>query len=468
MKRKITLFMICLGVALTSCSIPNDLNNNPNGITVTDVDARLFLNGAQLANTQVQAGHVSRFSGMYSGQLIGFAAVYSTVYGYAMTAGHTNTLWNHIYIGVLTNVRHIQENSDDRLLTGIARIVEAHAVGTGASLFGSVPYSEVGTGVEDPAFDSQMSVFNALIAVIDAGIADLQSAASRSEDFDIYFEGDASKWIQAAYTLKARYLLQMKDYAGAYAAAQNGISSPDGDLLHRPRGDASTTTGDKNLFWTILEGSRAGDVGTGDSYLMGLLDPANASSRNNSKTDETARFGYYTIDESGGSANKGIIEQFEPHRLITYSENLLILAECGARTAGFSTGLGHLNMLRQYLNNGGWLNANFAGEPHKYDPYEEADFQAGGIENGDNMSQDDALLREIIEERYVSGFGTYMPFNDSRRLRKSDSAIAVPFPLNSQTVTQYVERMLWGQDEINSNENAPSDPGIYSVTEVNQ
>ena len=30
-----------------------------------------------------------------------------------------------------------------------------------------------------------------------------------------------------------------------------------------------------------------------------------------------------------------------------------------------------------------------------------------------------------MEERYVSGFGMHMPYNDARRLRKSDGAIAV-------------------------------------------
>ena len=61
-----------------------------------------------------------------------------------------------------------------------------------------------------------------------------------------------------------------------------------------------------------------------------------------------------------------------------------------------------------------------------------------------------------------------MPFNDARRLRKSDSNIAVPFPLNTPSATQHVERLPYGQDEVNSNANAPADSGIFTVTEVNQ
>ena len=56
-----------------------------------------------------------------------------------------------------------------------------------------------------------------------------------------------------------------------------------------------------------------------------------------------------------------------------------------------------------------------------------------------------AFLREVIEERYVSGFGMHMPFNDARRLRKSDSAYSVPFVISwwtKPTIIQKECRML--------------------------
>ena len=52
----------------------------------------------------------------------------------------------------------------------------------------------------------------------------------------------------------------------------------------------------------------------------------------NAKTNETARHGYYTIDESSASGNTGVIEQFEPQPIATYSENQLIKAEASARS----------------------------------------------------------------------------------------------------------------------------------------
>jgi len=100
----------------------------------------------------------------------------------------------------------------------------------------------------------------------------LSGATSRKESFDIYFNGDKDKWIAAAYTLKARYALANKDYAGALSAAGNGIASSSGDMLYIPRGDAAINAGDKNLFYTIIAGSRAGDLGNDGSFLLVILE----------------------------------------------------------------------------------------------------------------------------------------------------------------------------------------------------
>ena len=469
--KKIIVPLTAIALLTTGCDVDESINDNPNEITLADVEPRLFLNGAQLANVIVQVSHINRICGMYSGQLIGYTSLYSNIYGYALSQVETNGEWNSAYIGVITNARHIQTAAaDDKLLVGISKVVEANAIGTLAILTGDVPYSEIGGTVDDPKFDGQKAVLAALSALLDGAISDLSGATSRNESFDIYFNGDKDKWIAAAYTLKARYALVQKDYAGALAAAGNGISSSAGDMLYTPRGDAAISSGDKNLFYTILEGSRTGDLGNDGSFLLAILDSSNAKYRGNAKTNETARHGYYTIDESTGSGNKGVVSQYEPQPIATYSENQLIKAEASARS-GFAAGLSELNAYRVWLAGGGRLNAAFdVAADYKYDPYKSKDFESGGMENADGgLSKKDALLREIIEERYVSGFGSYMPFNDHRRLRgASETALIPPFPLNTVGATQHVERIQWAEVELLSNQNAPTDPGLYAKTEVNK
>ena len=470
------IYTITLSLSLifiTSCEdILEGINDNPNDIIVSDVEERLFLTGIQLANVQLNCGHLNRIGGMYSGQLIGYSSLYSNIYGFSLSTAESNSEWGYIYVNIMSNTRHIINNSNNQLLVGIAKVIEAHALGTGASLFGDIPYSEAGNlEISDPIFDSQLDVYRDVITLLDNAISDLNSVGTGSISEDIYFGGEKAKWIAAAYTLKARFYLHQKDYSNAFTAAQNGISSADGDMVYNPPGNAGS--GDRNLFWTILEGSRSGDIGNsdqGESYLIQMLDASNTLSRNNSKTDETARKGFYTIDSSGGVANKGIIEETQPQNMVTFFENELILAECAARNGNLSDGLPYLNNVRAWMNTGGHLNSNFQSEAYSYLPYNAADFASGGIENTDAIDSKTAFLREVIEERYVSGFGMHMPYNDSRRLRKSDTNIAVPYVLfDGPQSGPWPERMPYATTEINSNSNSPADdPGIFVKTEVNK
>jgi len=470
MKNMFSLILITSMLVLPSCEIPTDLNDNPNEITLQDVDPNLFLNGAQLANIMVQNSHVNRISGMFSGQLIGYTSLYSNIYGYSLSTVESNDEWRGCYTGVLTNVRHIREAApDDKLLVGMSKVLEAHAVGTLAILMGDVPYLEVVSETADPVFDSQLEVLAGLTLLLDRAISDLGSASSRTEDYDIYYNGDKDKWLAAAYTLKARYALIQSNYSAALTAANMGISSSAGDMNYIPRGDAAVSQGDKNLFNAILSGSRTGDLGNNGSYLLELLNDTTSAYRGNAKTNETARHNYYKIDETSGEGNLGVIERFEPMPMVTYFENQLIKAEAAARTG--ADGLGHLNDYRAWLAGGGRLNTTFNSDTTiQYDAYVSADFASGGMENSDGVSAETALLREIIEERYVSGFGTYMPFNDHRRLRgDSETDLIVPFPLNTTAAAAYghVERIPYAQDELTSNSNMTEDPGLYAKTKVN-
>jgi hypothetical protein len=97
MKNKFSLIMIASIMLLPSCEIPTDLNDNPNEITLQDVDANLFLNGAQLANIMLQNSHLNRITGMFSGQLIGYTSLYSNIYGYALSTVESNDEWNGCY-----------------------------------------------------------------------------------------------------------------------------------------------------------------------------------------------------------------------------------------------------------------------------------------------------------------------------------------------------------------------------------
>lgn len=460
----IKFFLAFATLSICGCEkIVDDINKNPNQLTLEDVDPGLFLNGAELSNINIQLGPNSRMAGYWSGQLIGFEQIELERFQYNVT---TNTFNWDGYQSVITPLREIRERTPDNpLYQGITKVMEAHLIGNYAALFGDIPYSEALSEIENPKFDDQLALFDQLQALLQDAIDDLEGSTDSAVLEDYIFDGNSVKWLESAWTLKARYYMYTKQYEEAYSAAQNGISSSENSMMFEPL-DVTGENSTKNKYFLVLSGGP--NTGTGSSYLMQLLDSGSGISRNNSKTDETARFEYYKIDQTSGEANLGVANELEPQPIVTYQENLLTLAEAGARTQGFNIGLGHLNELRNFLNTGAFLNSNFSTQPFTYEPYTVVDFNVGGMENMDNIDPDRALLREIIEERYVSGFTTFMPFDDSRRLKKTDADIAVPFPLNLPTSTQNVERLLYPEDEILSNPMAPEEPGLYVATKVNQ
>ena len=469
-----TTYRILLSFAFlfsaTSCDDYLDVNDNPNQLIEVPTGT-LLLKGTLLANAQVQQGHLSRVAGYYTGSLIGLNLVQQTIYNYDYTPGDTNGTWGHIYNGILVQnkeIRRVSPNLD--MLNAIIDINEALAVGTAASLFGDVPYSNAvpdgaGLASPDPTFDAQADVYAAMQTLLDKAITTIDNSTTSVGDEDNYFKGDKSKWRAAAHTLKARYYLQTKQYAQALNFVVDGINSASGTMAYNPIGEVD---GNSNILHNFVNSSRAGNMTGVGSFYRDLMDPTNATSRNNAKTDETARRQYSYVDVDGEQTG-GIDDPTTPMKLVSYEENLLIWAECLVRGGDTQGAIDKLNEVRTHLNSGNAFNIINPTDTYKYEAYVLADFQNGGMENTDGIAVDRAVLREIIEERYVSGFTTFMPFNDVRRLRASDSDVIVPFPLNTADATTNPQRLLYPQDEINGNENIPSPiPDLFTPTPVNQ
>ncbi|MGB0879629.1 MAG: SusD/RagB family nutrient-binding outer membrane lipoprotein [Polaribacter sp.] len=468
---KIGLTFVFL-ITIVACEGYLDVNDNPNQL-VEVPSGDLLLRGTLLANAQVQQGHLSRVSMYYTGGLIGNNLVQQTIYNYDYTPGDSDGTWTQIYNGILVQNKEIRRLSPDiGRLNGMIDVNEALAMGTAASLFGNVPYSTAvpdnpNLDSPDPTFDAQADVYEAIQTLLTNAIPKLQNGTTTgtTNEQDNYYGGDASKWIEAANTLKARYYLQTKQYSQALTHVVSGISSGANTMSYNPIGDVD---GNSNILNNFVNSSRAGDMTGVGAFYRDLTDPANANSRNNTKTDETARRQYSYIDGDGGQTD-GIDDADTPMKLVSYEENVLIWAECLLRVNNNLQGaIDKINELRAYLRSGNAFNI-IGGATYQYDDYVLADFQAGGMENMDNIATDRAILREIIEERYVSGFSTFMPFNDARRLKNSDSDVIVPFPLNNTTTTVNPQRLLYPQDEIDSNSNIPSPiPDLFTPTPVNQ
>lgn len=464
MKRVYTsIFAAVFGLQFFACSsIVENLNVDPNN--PTNSTASLLLTGTELANMATQEGMASRLTTIWSGYASGADRQWLDYANYNVSAGIYDGDWNLVFTATNANALLTINQATalgNRKMAAIAKILRANALATGTQLWGDIPFDQAGNIAQypNPAFESQPTVYTKLLASLDEAIADLQSGVGTVTTEDIHFGGDAMKWTQVAYTLKARLLTDTKQYDAAYTAAQSGISTF-ANSLYAPHGNIASVN--QNSYYSFLAVTRSGDINAVNAYNVSLLNPTSTRYRGNSKTVETARFRFYYLENGVNSPGKiepnttgttGFFAQTASFPLITYQENILTLAEMAIRSGkGFSTALGHLNTYRSFLNTGGTINAAYltAGN-YKYEPYVEADFAAGGIENPDGITASNALLREILQERYVSFYGQHLGWNDERRTRSE----AVGIKLSPNNGTQLPWRFIYPQNEINSNPSTP-------------
>ena len=467
--RKIFIIAVFTTFMVSCSKVYEGQNVDPNN--PTSVNAETLLRGIELANITVQVSHIQRITGMWMGQYKGATLLYKSLGEYSISGEESNDTWTYIYQSIAKQASVIREKlPSNKSYSGITKIIEANALGTAAALYGDIPFSErANNAFPVPKFDKQVDAYAGIQKLLDEAIIDLTAVSAAAViSNDIFFAGKSTTWLRIAYTLKARYFMETRDYAKAYSAALNGINALNVSWKFIP--PALVADGDFNLLNTLID-QRGGFLATAGSYMHeNLMKAAAVGNRNNTKTNEDARLKYYKITGTAASTELGVAAKNAPMPLVTYEENLLILAEAGLRTVGFAEGLLQLNKLRAVLKtNLGLAAAPATGGTILYEPYVAADFNAGGIENRGTLTPDKALMKEIIEERYVSLYGTILPFNDARRLRKAENDVNVPIPFTTPTATQHPERVIYAQNEINANPNLPNPlPNLYLKTQVNQ
>ncbi|MBL7734993.1 MAG: SusD/RagB family nutrient-binding outer membrane lipoprotein [Chitinophagaceae bacterium] len=453
--------------------------NNP-----TDVDVNLIFTGAQSnARAFDPPNRVGVIANMWAGYMTGIGRQYLGYQNYQYTSVETNGMTN-AYQGIYVQLKLAIEKFklvNNQLGIGISQVIQAEVIGTATALYGDIPFSQAGDYAQfpNPVFDSQAQVYAGVQDLLDDAITALQSGiGSLPNKTDIFFNGNAGKWIEVANTLKARFYLETKEYDKSYAAALKGISSLNNSMVS----PSSNVAGMRNTYYVHQVEDRVGDVNAKGAFLTTLLDPSNANYRGNSKTDEEARFHYYFVDLGTGGITgdiepnylsaargdrfNGIIGMEKGTPLVAYYENLLILAEAAARTKDFTVALDHLNDFRSFMNAGGYIDPTYVEAfPVKYEPYTEADFEQAGMKNPGGLDKQQALLKEVLEERYVSFFCQILGFNDIRRTQKD----AVGVRLSPATGAKLPGRLLYDQAEISGNSNVPNPlPGLFDPTPVNK
>ncbi len=216
------IFLIGAIFFVSSCSLTDfDQLDNPNAVTPENAEAGLYLNAIQLnlsnfvANTNASTSRVMRQLAMTGGN----------VYNNAFAATSFNGLWRLAYAELLPDLDNLitlsqSEGSTVPMYTGIAKTIKAYVLMNLVDMFGDVPYTEAGKGVANlsPGADGQESIYNAAFALLDEAIGHFNTEGPVITE-DLFYGGNADKWIKFANTLKLKYYMNTGSAGGANAGS---------------------------------------------------------------------------------------------------------------------------------------------------------------------------------------------------------------------------------------------------------
>jgi len=329
------------------------------------------------------------------------------------------------YGGGLIDLRTIQTKTaaTDPLYNGIAEVWEALIISEAADKWGDIPYSEAVGTVKTPKLDGQLSVYAALLTLLDGAIGKIAQGGTGPGAIDFSYSGDATKWTALAHTLKARILLHQVAVNGgavpgnAYytqiaAEAAQGLAA-DGSQDFTAVVDGSSLT--KSNGWAqFYTSSGFGTDLVGGDFLINTMNADNDSRR-------TDYFAAPTPTPSGALINGSprTAPNF-PQPWVTGDENTLIRAEAAFIQNDGATALSLVNTVRSN---------------HGLTPL------AGPV-----------TLRQIITEKYVALFQNYEVWNDFKRT----GCPALTPTFNEPKFGGLIPRRLfYGQTETDANPNIP-------------
>ena len=156
-------------------------------------------------------------------------------YGIDGGGGIPDQMWDPYYVTLMANADIIIEKAtaeNNFKYVGISKIIKAYAYSQLVDVFGDIPFSQATkllTGIRSPKFDDDATIYPALFTLIDAGIADMNNPAINRRNpaaDDVIYNGNISRWIKAANTLKLKLYTQRRKIPSVAAEVAALLANP--------------------------------------------------------------------------------------------------------------------------------------------------------------------------------------------------------------------------------------------------
>ena len=202
-----------------------DVNDNPNkptaaelGKLLTGVQRSVGYSFAPGCSSDIDGTSFSILGSILSSYTFHLSSREVDNYSISNSYSTLGNTWMNAYVNALTNNDEVittAEASDNKKFAGVAKIQKAYVFSGLVGLWGDVPFSEFNIpGLYKPKADKAEDIYNACIALIEEGIADLLDETSanltKMENNDIFYGGNTAKWIKAGNTLKLKLLVNSR------------------------------------------------------------------------------------------------------------------------------------------------------------------------------------------------------------------------------------------------------------------
>jgi hypothetical protein len=223
--KKIILYLVIISLLTTSCDkylsdVRRDVNNP------TDVPSKLLLPTLTIGAAWANANHMGRAASLLVQHNAGISGDPANFDVYELEGGFENQ-WNfELYNGVIQNARLIvkKEQVANPAYAGVAKLHMAYAFSIATDLWGDVPYSQAGFGLEysQPRFDRQQDIYlgsqslgiQGLFSLVREALADLDKPSPlKPTTDDLVYAGDMTKWKRMGNTLLLKFAMQVSNVA---------------------------------------------------------------------------------------------------------------------------------------------------------------------------------------------------------------------------------------------------------------
>lgn len=295
MKKTFLLSTLAASLLFASCDKLEDINKNPNN--PEDVPVYTLLKHQIITTEQRNWNAAFLYGGALSQQTARTA--YTDIDRYKMAIGSQGGDFSNTYYD-LVNLRILQskaKSATNLALLGAAQVLEAFQIKLLTDMYGDIPYSkavdyDLSTGVINtakPVYDTQESIYTALIKLLKEANANLAAGAAKSTPDaigvgDYLFNQKTLKWQKFSNSLLIRLYMQMSNKKPADAGA--GIA----EILANPTQFPIVSSNDDNVTFKYAAGAteanwnplyysevkRPSDNGTSSTfieYLKQMNDP---------------------------------------------------------------------------------------------------------------------------------------------------------------------------------------------------